>query len=214
MMIRYDAKVFYRLAGNLESMAQFTLWAATLLGAAFGGFLGWAATSPFGNSGTGMSVGLLLGGGIGFVIGRAFAFWYRVQAHMMLCQAQIEENTRTFTGSTVAPTGASTGASTGAPGATPTMTGAAALGGATVASARPRVSHREPAAGSNANRFQFWERVRIQSALPELAQINGREGDVRGFRRTEDDRWVYQVAVDGFAQPFDVPEAALLPVAE
>ncbi len=39
-------------------------------------------------------VGAVIGGGIGYVVGQQRAFWFRLQAQLALCQAQIEENTR------------------------------------------------------------------------------------------------------------------------
>lgn len=86
-MIKYDPKVLHRLAGQLYDRAEAVLFGHVMVGGLLGagGFLL--------NTAAGLC-GVLIGLLIGYWIGDRKAFQMRVEAQLILCQVQIEENTR------------------------------------------------------------------------------------------------------------------------
>jgi hypothetical protein len=106
-MARYDPQVIQKFADLLEAQAWFIEIAATVIGGATGFGVGRRATLWFvafvardlGDRLTGVTLlggigGLLLGVLIGYWIGKLLALWPRVRAQSLLCQVQIEQNTR------------------------------------------------------------------------------------------------------------------------
>ena len=111
-MARYDPHVIHKFADMLEAQAWFIEITTAIAGAATGFGVGRKATLWFvafvsrdlGDRLTGVTLlggiaGLLLGVLIGYWIGKLIALWPRVRAQSLLCQVQIEENTRPRTAS-------------------------------------------------------------------------------------------------------------------
>ena len=106
-MARYDPHVIHKFAELLETQAWFIEITATIIGGATGFGIGRRATSlliifvssHLGDRLPGVLLlggigGLLLGVLFGYWIGKLIALWPRVRAQSLLCQVQIEENTR------------------------------------------------------------------------------------------------------------------------
>lgn len=92
MATKYDAKIIeefaerlYKQAGTVESTYGIV---GALIGVG-GGFV--VGNGPYPISAL---IGLIAFGAIGFMFGRERAFTMKLQAQMALCQAKIEENTR------------------------------------------------------------------------------------------------------------------------
>lgn len=91
-MAHYDPSIIYTFAGRLYRSAQQTIAIYTIVGVLIGLVGGYIIERGFGIIAL---LGLIIVGGIGFVIGSQRAFQLKLQAQMALCQAKIEENTRT-----------------------------------------------------------------------------------------------------------------------
>jgi hypothetical protein len=100
-LLDFDATIIERFAHNLYRKAElFTVGAVVIgvvVGAAFGAVpltsLGeyWPVSDTFGFAT--MLIGALVGGVVGYVVGDARAFGYRLHAQVALCQIQIERTT-------------------------------------------------------------------------------------------------------------------------
>jgi hypothetical protein len=101
-LVQYDAKVLQQYAQRLYDRASWILVAYLLMGLAIGGVLGYvptivwywrnADTPP--PSTNWVALGALSFGCVFGLLGRAKGFAYRVKAQAILCQMQIEYNTR------------------------------------------------------------------------------------------------------------------------
>jgi hypothetical protein len=100
--VDYDPQVIEKFAASLYnksiSSQRGSVAVGVLLGACFGGIpltsLGdaWPIPSHFGFAT--LFVGAIAGGIIGFVIGDARSFGYKLQAQAALCQVEIQRNTQ------------------------------------------------------------------------------------------------------------------------
>jgi len=118
-MTQYDPKVIYKFATHLYSRAQTLILVHTLIGILIGGGLGKAysaytevtaspsnvllsslglgqAVQPSPPTTNWMLIGILVVGLLGLWIGWNKAFILKLQAQTALCQAKIEENTRSL----------------------------------------------------------------------------------------------------------------------
>lgn len=99
-MIQYDSKVIFQFADRLYKQAAQVVasYAAVggLIGLGIGAGAGLMLRAPGGALADGIIVGLFLGA-MGYAMGQQKAFELRLQAQQALCQAKIEENTRTRT---------------------------------------------------------------------------------------------------------------------
>jgi len=99
-MITYDPSVMENLASSLYKRAA----SIERTGAILGGLVGLAGTwATVTSMGVGdnllvMAFGTLLGGAIGYNSARSRAFMLRAEAQKLLCQVQIEANTRRAAG--------------------------------------------------------------------------------------------------------------------
>jgi hypothetical protein len=94
--ISYDETVIGEFARRLYQRATTIIVLCALVGIIVGGLVGAAAARPAGGDGGGLIMFfVLIGGLIGFAIGRERAFMLKLQAQVALCQVQIERNTRT-----------------------------------------------------------------------------------------------------------------------
>ena len=89
MSIRYDPLILQKFADRLYSQADSVVILCVILGVAIGGIGGFQI-----GGGIGAVVGLLIFGALGFAIGLSIAFQLKLRAQSVLCQKQIEENTR------------------------------------------------------------------------------------------------------------------------
>lgn len=89
MSIRYDPQILQKFADRLYSQADSVILICVILGAAIGGFGGFDMGGI-----VGAVVGLLILGALGFAVGLSIAFQLKLRAQSVLCQKQIEENTR------------------------------------------------------------------------------------------------------------------------
>ncbi len=97
----YDPRIIDLFADKLYRKAAAFLVGAVVVGAAIGSAFGAVPLTPLGDGWpipqsfgfATLLVGGLLGSAIGYVIGDARAFGYRLQAQAALCQIQIERNT-------------------------------------------------------------------------------------------------------------------------
>lgn len=97
----YDPRVIERFAENLYRKASAFVAGSVVVGAALGSAFGavpltslaagWPIPQSFGFAT--LLLGGLLGAVIGYVIGDARSFGYRLQAQSALCQVQLERNT-------------------------------------------------------------------------------------------------------------------------
>ena len=95
MATQYDPTVIVTFADKLYAQAQTVIVLSIVIGGMFGGGMlaGFAeslksdSVLPFGLA------GVVIGGLLGLVIGRARAFALKLQAQVALCQMQIEQNT-------------------------------------------------------------------------------------------------------------------------
>jgi hypothetical protein len=94
-MVRYDSSVIYQFAERLEFKARLTLWLFSFLGGCLGAMLLDVISGRVGAHPSGIDwLGFVAGGLAGLVVGWECAFRIRLALHAMLCQVQIEENTR------------------------------------------------------------------------------------------------------------------------
>jgi hypothetical protein len=98
-MIAYNANVMYEFARRLEGKARFVTWYSSIAGGAIGCLVAliFAAHPGMGGEEYGLGVlGLIAGALAGYIPGSEWAFRIRIAMHTVLCQVQIEENTRAF----------------------------------------------------------------------------------------------------------------------
>lgn len=99
-MIDYDSKLMYEFADRLYKQAAQVVFSSIVWGLIVGLFVGGAGDYLLAGSRR-ISVGLLAVAGaaigvfLGYVAGREKAFALKLRAQTALCQAKIEENTRT-----------------------------------------------------------------------------------------------------------------------
>lgn len=93
-MANYDPKVIQKFADKLYSQANTIVFLYTLIGAAVGGFGGYAAAASARTGNTYALAGAVILGLIGLVLGIQRSFMLKVQAQTALCQMRTEENTR------------------------------------------------------------------------------------------------------------------------
>src|SRR5947208_1186404 len=91
-MVQYDPTIIYKFAERLYSSAQQAIAIFTIIGVLIGGGAGFSLGRGFGVAAL---LGAVVVGAIGYVLGNQRAFQLRLQAQLALCQAKIEENTRT-----------------------------------------------------------------------------------------------------------------------
>lgn len=92
-MVRYDPSQIHKFASKMYTQATVTVLVWTLPGA----IVGLAAGAVWGRAiagDAGFSAAIALCALLGYVLGQDKAFWYRLQAQTLLCQLQIEYNTR------------------------------------------------------------------------------------------------------------------------
>jgi hypothetical protein len=97
----YDPSVIERFAENLYRKASAFVAGSVVVGAVVGATVGAVPLTPLGDAWpipsifgfATLLVGGIFGGVIGYVIGDARSFGYRLQAQIALCQLQIERNT-------------------------------------------------------------------------------------------------------------------------
>ncbi len=89
MDTRYDEKIIQEFADGLYQQADSVAGMYALVGAVIGGGPGF-----FVHGIIGLLAGVVLLGGLGYVLGRDRGFALKLQAQTALCQAQIERNTR------------------------------------------------------------------------------------------------------------------------
>lgn len=89
MAAKYDPSVIQEFADRLYQKANGIIRNYTILGVILLGFAGLASSEPiFG------VIGSVVGGVIGYAIGKEKAFSYKLQAQTALCQVQVEINSR------------------------------------------------------------------------------------------------------------------------
>jgi uncharacterized membrane protein YjfL (UPF0719 family) len=93
-MIPYDAEVLQKLANKLHAQTATVAVGSVAAGLISGSLFGYAATLIFRASDSYVLPGLIVGGVIGFVVGRQRARALRLQAQIAACLVQIEKNTR------------------------------------------------------------------------------------------------------------------------
>ena len=86
---RYDSAIIQTFADRLYSQADGVVIICVVIGILVGGGGGYAAGQIVGSI-----VGAVIIGALGFAIGMSIAFQLRLKAQILLCQMQIEENTR------------------------------------------------------------------------------------------------------------------------
>lgn len=89
MQVTYDPNVIQEFADRLYTKAKSIIRSYTILGVILLGFAGLATQQPK----LGL-VGAVIGGVIGYIMGKEKAFVYKLQAQTALCQVQIETNTK------------------------------------------------------------------------------------------------------------------------
>ena len=94
-MSEYDPSVIRQHAERLYRSAKGSVAAWVFLGAIVGGVLGLWRAEETQTPKTHAPMFIAIAAFIGYFVGRDRAFRMRLQAQMALCQAQIEENTRT-----------------------------------------------------------------------------------------------------------------------
>ena len=87
--VTYDPEVIQEFSDRLYAKAKSIIRSYVVLGIIILGFAGLATQQPiFG------AVGAIIGGLIGYSLGKEKAFQYKLQAQTALCQVQIEANSR------------------------------------------------------------------------------------------------------------------------
>lgn len=97
-IVRYDEAVLSEFARRLYRRALSIIVWCTILGLLAGGTLGGALAEATKSGGGIVALVVLVGGLIGYAIGSERAFMLRLQAQVVLCQVQIERNTRALAG--------------------------------------------------------------------------------------------------------------------
>ena len=94
-MIQFDASVMQTLAQSLYAQAASVERTGAIIGALVG-IMGGGALTTIADLPLvlGAGFGAMLGGALGFSMARSRAFLLRVEAQKLLCQVQIEANTR------------------------------------------------------------------------------------------------------------------------
>lgn len=95
--VRYDPRLIQMMADNLYSEADSIIFVYTVLGALFGGFIGYLGAQVTTNltaQGVATVVGAVVFGLFGLLVAQARAFTLRLRAQEALCQMSIEANTR------------------------------------------------------------------------------------------------------------------------
>ena len=87
--ISYDPKIIGIYANALYRRADWIVFVWSIIGAVFG-----AAICGFYGGQTGLLLGIVVGGIMGYSEGQSRSFFLRLQAQLALCQVQIEANTR------------------------------------------------------------------------------------------------------------------------
>ncbi len=90
-MTTYDPKIMYEFADRLYKRANQIIIVSTIIGVLVGGGGGLALEATVG---VWTMLAAVLGGVIGYLVGRERAFSLKLQAQTALCQVKIEENTR------------------------------------------------------------------------------------------------------------------------
>ena len=100
-LFAYDPSIIERFAENLYRKAELFTAGAIVVGVIFGAAFGaipltslgeyWPISSTFGFAT--MLLGAVVGGAVGYVVGDARAFGYRLHAQVALCQIEIERRT-------------------------------------------------------------------------------------------------------------------------
>ena len=96
-MTDYDPDIIQEFADRLYSRATQIVIVAAIVGALLGLGAGFSISRlVFGGSGTDLTalVVVVLGGVVGYLVGRERSFILRLQAQTALCQVRIEKNTR------------------------------------------------------------------------------------------------------------------------
>ena len=91
--VRYDAAIIEQMAKRLLDRASMLVGFYTVLGIILGLLLLAGVSSEFAGGTTIGWLGLILFAAIGYAIGNGRAFSLRLQAHLLLCQVNIERNT-------------------------------------------------------------------------------------------------------------------------
>ena len=101
-MVKYDPGIIQRFAEILYGRARVIIFIMTLVGFLVGLGVGNALGPQLAESFKNLDLiqvsrwGLApVGGLLGYIVGNAIAFWYKLRAQLALCQRQIEINTRT-----------------------------------------------------------------------------------------------------------------------
>jgi hypothetical protein len=89
MSTRYDPQILQKFADTLYSKADRAVFICVIFGVVIGGFVGFLNRSI-----VAMVISVVILGALGFAVGMSIAFQLRLRAQMVLCQKQIEENTR------------------------------------------------------------------------------------------------------------------------
>lgn len=96
-MTSFDPAIIEKFATKLYAQANQVIGVCSVIGAVLGGAGGFilaimdqSQNVAFGVAGA----GVLMFGAIGFSIGQAKAFMFKLQAQQALCQLKIEQNTR------------------------------------------------------------------------------------------------------------------------
>lgn len=90
-MTQYDPTIIYKFADRLYNTAQQIIVTYTVIGVLLGGIIGFAVGRGFGITAL---LGAIILGALGYFLGHQRAFQLKLQAQTALCQAKIEENTR------------------------------------------------------------------------------------------------------------------------
>jgi F0F1-type ATP synthase assembly protein I len=92
--VHYDPEALQALADKLQAQASFAVLSGVVAGVFTGCLFGYAATLIFLPPISLVVPGLIMGGILGFPIGRRKAQALGLQAQVAVCQIQIERNTR------------------------------------------------------------------------------------------------------------------------
>lgn len=89
MAASYDPAVIQEFADRLYAKASGIIRSYTILGLILLGFAGLATSEPILGA-----VGAVIGGIVGYSMGKEKAFAHKLQAQTALCQVQIEKNSK------------------------------------------------------------------------------------------------------------------------
>lgn len=90
-MVRYDPSIIHSFAGRLYRKAREIIALYTFIGAVLGLAGGYVLSRQLGLA---EIIAAVIFGTIGYSLGRGRAFQLKLRAQIALCQAKIEENTR------------------------------------------------------------------------------------------------------------------------